>query len=276
MNRCAVVLLVAVAGCGTLDAFLQGDRPSARITGVSVRGLTLQDATLRFDVEVYNPYDAALPLVDLGYSLASGGAPFLDGKAAAAGTVPAKGTRTIPLDARVNFLRLLGALKGVRPGAIVPYEARINLSVEPAGLAKIELPLKKSGEIPVPTVPRVSLSGIKWDKLSLREARAVLKIEIENTNAFALGLTTFAYELALGGTEVAAARAEPSGRIAGKKSRVIEIPLSLSPVSLGLGMLNVLRGQGSDYSLSGTLAVKTPYAPLNLPYSASGRVPFSR
>jgi len=276
MKAFLLLVLVAFAGCGSVEGLLRGDKPTARVKGVSLQGLALDGVTLRFDVEVYNPYGAALPLVDLGYSLASGGTPFLQGNAKPTGSVPAKGKKIIPLDARVEFASLLSALSGVRPGAVVPYDAKLDLSVEPAGLARINLPIQKSGEVPVPTVPKIELASIKWDKLSLTEARAVLKIGVENTNQFKLGLDTFGYKLALGGTSVASAQAKPSGSIGAGESTTIEIPVSLSPVSLGLGVFNMLRGNGSSYGLDGTMAVKTPFGPLAMPYSSSGQVPFSR
>ena len=67
-------------------------QPQARVTRVDLRDLSLDGLTLRFDIEVENPYGVALPLLGLDYALASRGTRFLSGNAETEGSVPARGS----------------------------------------------------------------------------------------------------------------------------------------------------------------------------------------
>ncbi len=266
--------LLATPGCETLNSALAGvDRPTASIRGVSLGGLSLEGATLDFDVEVRNPYPVAMPLTTLRYDLASGGEAFLAGESALSGSVPAGGSRVVTLPAPINFASLLSSVKGVRPGQVVPYDAGLTMVVDAPGVGEIELPLRKKGELPVPAAPEVSLAGITWDELTLSKASATASFDIRNTNQFALALAGLESDVSLGGRRLAGASVDDALRLAGGQRGTVRVPLSFSPLDLGAGVLNLLRGTNADYRVNGALRGSTPYGPIELPFDRSGRVP---
>lgn len=277
-NLIVGVAALLLTGCDTVQDYLSNaDKPTARIQGVQLHGLDLSSVTLRFDVEITNPYGVALPLVSMSYGLASSGVNFLTGSADAQGSVPARGAKVFPLDAKVTFAGLLQVLQSVRPGQVVPYEADLKLIVDASAIGQITLPLRKSGTLPIPQVPKVSLQSIRWQTLALDEATAVLSVDVENTNDFALGLQKLGYALRLGGTDVVKSSASPSQELKNRGDRTsVTIPITIKPLDFGLGVFNMLRGKSAGYSLGGDLEVSTPFGPLLLPYRATGRVPFSR
>jgi LEA14-like dessication related protein len=178
--------------------------------------------------------------------------------------------------AAVRFADLLRVLSGVKPGALVPYAADFKVGVDAPGVGRLTLPLRKEGEVPIPTVPDVRLTKVEWTRLELTEARAVLHLAVDNRNAFAVDLARLGFDLSFGGAKVAGSRIEKATKFAAGGEQAIEIPISLSPVELGMGVFNILRGRDASYSLAGTLDVKTPFGPLAMPYETSGRVPFVR
>ena len=207
-------------------------------------------------------------------ALSSRGKQFLSGASEVSGTVPAKGSRTVPVRADVDFAGMLSVVTSVKPGAVVPWKADLTLSVDAPGVGRLALPLSKSGELPVPTVPGVSLKRIEWRKLTLDEAQAVLHVDLKNTNSFVLDLVTLGYDLKLGGQRVAGAKVERATSFGAGKARTLEIPLTLRPIALGLGAFNVLRGEDASYGLAGSIRAETPFGALDLPYAAEGTVPF--
>jgi LEA14-like dessication related protein len=231
--------------------------------------------SLNFDVEVANPYGVALPLTEVSYALASGDRSFLSGNAKLSGTVPARGRRTVSLPAKVEFGRLLSALSGVRPGQVVPYDASMQLAVDAPGAGRLELPVRKQGELPVPAVPEVRLAGVTWDKLSWREAKATIRIDLVNTNEFALGLADMRYALALAGADVGAASLNRSVRMSPGESATLETPISFSPLSMGMAVFNVLKGESASYRLRGRIDADTPFGPISMPYDSTGTAPLS-
>ena len=159
-----VVVLVTFffAGCETMNQVLSLQKPTARIMGLKFEDVKLDSATLLFDVEVDNPYPVALPLTNLDYGLSSGAKPFLTGNAELQTTVPAKSKKTVSLPASINYLDMLKALKGIKPGSKIPYKADLGLSVNAPALGLMKLPLKKEGEIVLPTASDVDVRGI-WN-----------------------------------------------------------------------------------------------------------------
>ena len=129
-------LLTCLNSCKTLETVLSSlDRPTARVTGVGFDQFTLESLGLVFNVEIQNPYAAPLPLVRLDYALASGGdGAFLQGAAPLAGSIPAGSSKTIQLPATVTFSKLLETVSSVKPGDVVPYTAKLKLSVDAPGV----------------------------------------------------------------------------------------------------------------------------------------------
>ncbi len=256
-------------GCAALEGWLK--RPTVSLAGVGLDDIGLSSATLRFDVEVQNPYSVPLPLVNMDYGLASRGAAFLSGKADLQGTVPAEGKKTVSLPAKITYAKLLEALSGVRPGAVVPYEAELGLSVKPPGLGDLRLPMKKSGQLPVPAAPEVSITEIRWGRLTLDDAGGTIKLHLVNRNQFAMSLSRLAAALSLGGVEVARSAAAGQTGLAAGQAGDVELPISLSPRKLGLSVFRMLTGADASYDLTGDAQVVTPFGPMTLPLTGSGK-----
>jgi len=280
-NISLLILLLGTAlsllfsSCALIKDFLKTNAPNARITSVKLDNIRLDSATLLFDVEIKNNYAVALPLVNVDYNLASNAKPFLSGKADIQGTVPAKETKTIPLQVQINYLELLKVLKDVRPGAVIPYEAKMNLSVNAPAVGPIKLPISKSGDLPIPTVPEVKITQIKWDKLSLDEASARVQLHCVNKNQFAMNLAKLSYSLSLGDVEVGKSSLSQSTSFAASGGEgTIEIPISFSPKNFGFALFKMLAGKGSDYKLEGNLDVNTPFGQMSLPLSKKGETKF--
>ena len=157
-----ILMAFFLASCETVNQILTLQRPTARMTGLKFENAMLESATLLFDVEVNNPYPVALPLMNLDYDLASGAEPFLTGSCKLQTTVPAKSKKTVSLPAKINYLDMLKALKGIKPGTKIPYKADLGLSVDAPALGLIRLPLKKEGEVALPTVSGADIKDI-WN-----------------------------------------------------------------------------------------------------------------
>jgi len=236
----------------------------------------VQKIDLVFNVEVANPYAVDLPLLDLAYSVGSGGTSLLQGNIKPSGAVPAGGTSVIQLPARITFASLIRTLKGVRPGSVVPYKADMTLGVDAPVAGRLTLPLSKSGQLPVPAAPEVELSSFQIAKLGMDETKATAMLQVKNTNSFALNLSKISIELALGAHKVANTSLAKSAKIAPGQSIAVDVPLSFSPRSFGLAVMNLLRGNKAAYSLVGSLEAGTPYGPLLLPFNGNGNTTITK
>ncbi len=159
----AIVLSISVTGCQTVTDVLGGKKPTASLEGLKFSDIDLKSATMLFDVKLNNPYDAALPLLNLDYDVQSGENQLFSGKADIQSTIPANESKTISLPVKLNYLDLARAFKNVRPGSKIPYKAVLGLKVDTPVLGSIRLPINKSDELQVPSIPK--LNEINWQKL---------------------------------------------------------------------------------------------------------------
>ncbi len=147
-----LLLIICIAGCETIQESLNLRKPTARLADLKIEDVKMDSATLLFDVEIENHYPVALPLTNFDYSLSSGSEKFLSGNAKSQTAVPAKSNKIVSLPAKINYIEMLKALKGVRPGSTIPYGAELGLSVDTPGLGVIRLPLRKEGELVLPSI----------------------------------------------------------------------------------------------------------------------------
>lgn len=264
-------------GCQLLEGMLQTTpKPKASIIGTELKNLSLDNVDLVFNVEIANPYAAELPLVGLAYKVGSRGTLLLQGSIKPSGAVPARGTSLIQLPARITFASLIRTLKSVRPGSVVPYDAELTLDVDAPVVGMLKLPLSKSGEIPVPATPEVELSSFEIARLGMDETNAIARLQVKNTNAFAINLSKLSLELALGTNKIASTSLAKSARIASGQTVALDVPLSFSPRTLGLAVMNLLRGNMAAYNLAGSLQAGTPYGPLSAPFNRSGNTTITK
>ena len=282
MSRKIAVLLTAtlfLGGCsGMLDSLrstFEGP-PTATIENVSISAVDLQSVTLEFDLEVMNPYTFALPLVGMDYALSTNAQRFLDGSMDLEGSIPAEGMRTISLPVRVDFAGLFDTVKDLRPGQVIPLESQLGLKVEVPGAGPLVLPLNQSGELPIPTPPRISIASFDWDSISLTEVTGSLLLDIANPNEFNLTLKSFDYDLSLAGHSVASGENPRSLWMSAEHETQVTIPLSFSPSSAGTALVGMLGSGTLDYSMAGNLEVETPFGMISMPYERDGRANQSR
>lgn len=158
-----IIGLFFLTGCAALEDALLQKKPSASLAGVHFADISLQSASLVFDVEVENPYSVGLPLVNLDYQLTSKAEQLFTGAADLQTTIPAQSSQEVALPVTLNYLELVKAFKDVRPGSVIPYKAALGLSLDAPVLGRIRLPIDKSGELTVPTIPKAS--ELDWKKL---------------------------------------------------------------------------------------------------------------
>lgn len=273
----SVLSFAFIGGCKSLDETLSAaPKPTARIIGAELRHLNLQTADLLFTVEVSNPYVVGLPLLDLSYAIGSSGKNFMEGSMRPSGTVPAGGSSIVQLPARIDLVSLLETLQGVRPGSVVPYRADFTLGVDAPVIGRLNLPLSRTGELPVPAVPEVELVSFDIAALSLDAVKATAKLRVKNTNRFQIDLARFGASFVLGGQQIGRASLTNAARIGAGEAANLELPLAFSPNALGAGVYKLLTGSRTDYALTGSIEAATRYGPMRLPFSQAGTTPIRK
>jgi LEA14-like dessication related protein len=277
LRAMAVCCLIIAAGCSSIEKAIESaPRPSASVIGAGVRNLSLHSLDLVFDVEVTNPYDVSLPLVDASYTLDSGKQQLLTGRIKPSGAVPARGSSVIQLPARVDLAALLDMLAGVRPGALVPYRTEISIVVNAPLIGDMALPLERKGEIPIPAIPEITLASFDIGEMRFDRVEAEARLRVRNTNQFRIDVVRLRFDLKLSGKNVASVRLRRTSRLAAGQTAILEVPVSISPAALGAGLMELLDGNDAGYDLSGRLELNSRFGEFTLPFNQLGQAPLRR
>lgn len=273
MRQLAVVVLFLVSaflgGCETLNATLKdalqnAPKPSIKLVDGSLKDLSLKSVKLDLGVEVTNPYSVALPLMAADYSLTKRGGtdsePFISGMLPNPETIPANGAKTFSVPIEIEFSKLLSVLQDIKAGSVIPYRADMTLKALVPGTSEpIELPVSKEGEFPIPTLPKVSLGSVKWDKLSLMEASGGLDIKIENANQFLATLQKLDYSLKLNGSPILKGLMDDPMKLAPGEPATLRIPISLKAAEVGMGLFTAMQKGEANFKIDGLMDVDTPF-----------------
>jgi LEA14-like dessication related protein len=113
-------------------------------------------------------------------------------------------------------------------------------------------------------------------KLSVDQIKASALLQIKNTNQFPLDLTKLGVSVALGGQDVGSSKLARASHIAAGETTTLEVPLAFSPRSVGVGIVNLLKGDQIAYQVSGSIDADTRFGPLTLPFRHIGNTAVSR
>ncbi|MCB2153597.1 LEA type 2 family protein [bacterium] len=277
MAAIASLLLITLAGCEAVQKAWNdvSFKPTAHVKSANIQDMGLDSSTLNFDVDVNNPYSFELPISGLTYALESNGSTFANGETTYDKSIPSQASETLGIPLELKYDDVLKTLKTIKPGEAFPYNANMALKFKVAG-EEMTIPLAHSGSIPIPAIPKVEVSGINWETLSLTDAKAVAKLKVENMNQFAATLNALSYDLNLGDVSLATGELKKAIAMEPGKAAELEIPISIKPIQLGTAAFNMIKGDSASYSIDGKMDLLTDYGPLSTDYQKSGKVPLTR
>ncbi|GLJ14678.1 hypothetical protein SUGI_0237870 [Cryptomeria japonica] len=218
-------------------------KPTADVSGIRILSIDLKKAEIGVDVLITNPNPIPIPLLDINYLVESGGRKLISGLIPGAGTISVHGSETMNIPITLIYDDIKDTFDDIKPGSIIPYRIEIGLNVDVPVIGKINLPLEKEGEIPVPYKPDVGLDKVEFDKFSFEETSAILHLKVENKNDFDLALNA------------------------------LECDIWLSDVNIGNAKMTVssrIEKNGIRYAMKGKLEVDTPFGPMQMPFNREG------
>ncbi len=273
---CILALSLFLCSCETLAPLLNSaPKPKASLQEIVLQEFHFDSATLGMLVDIENPYVVSMPLQGLTYEIRSSGAAVAQGIVDDPGTVPARGSHTVSVPVQVVYTDLLGVLKGIQPGVLLPYEAHVDVNVETPG-GPMAIPLSRKGELPIPAAPRVSVEEFQFNQLSLDRIMSRLVLSVENRNVFPIDLEGMHYQIRMGGRSVADGEPDANLKLSPGIPAQIEIPFEFSPRELGLAGIQMITRKKARYALDGDMKLGTAYGPLDYTFSRAGNLSFDR
>jgi len=237
-------------------------KPEVKRVQPKIKGIDLDGVSMQFDLDVSNPYPIPLRSDGLSYRLAVSGTELLDSKTTDPINVPAGQTSNVSLPVRVSYGKLWSAVKGLKDASEAPYELGASADFVVFGRPR-SLPFKHRGKLPILRPPTFADPKVSVSKQGLTQMKLAVDANMQNPNAFDLGVEELGYEVKIGEWSLGNIQATTDGKVgAGQTSRV-----RLSGEVSGANALRQLLGGKSlgrpHISPTGTLT--TPYGPVRLP-----------
>lgn len=252
----ATVLLIT--GCAELAKHADAIKPTAKLAGSRIANINFEQIDLVFDLAIENRNPVALNLAGLDYDFRIENQSLVSGVTGQALSIKADSTSTVQLPVSLKFedLKKLAGELGDRD--TVAYQLNTTFNVELPVIGNYPVPVSKQGELPVPKMPSVKLRDISIRSLGFTSAEVVAQVEVDNPNAFRLGLSDFNYELNINRQSWGQGTIAQPGSIPGKGAGIVEIPLKLNLLAMGQAAYRMVANKESfEYRLTGGVTLDT-------------------
>ncbi|MBO6651914.1 MAG: LEA type 2 family protein [Balneola sp.] len=247
-------------------------KPDLSVNDVRISDASLSDLELTFDIEVDNPNSIAINLTSYNYDFLISDRSFVSGDQSLSTEILSTNKSIVQIPVRFTYEELFKTFSDIRDQDETEYELNSVIGVNLPVLGFTEIPLKKSGVIPVIKPPKVSVSRLSVKNLSFTKADLELILNIDNPNAFGISLRETDYTISINGLESISGKSLNPIEIKEKNSGTISVPVSLNFIQLGRSAYNLIKeDQPLEYILSGSTDVES-----TLPFFKTSSYNFDR
>ncbi|MBK7861303.1 MAG: LEA type 2 family protein [Archangiaceae bacterium] len=260
-----LALLIIVPGCAELTQVLQAafQKPrltfkTARLSNVAFDSLTLDTVWL-----LENPNAIGISLARSDYKLSIEGKQVVAGAPPHGLNIPAGGTTELVFPASIKFADLFPLASDLANREFAKYRVEGVVGVQtPIGV--LDFPLSYENQFEVPKVPKVELQPPRITKLSFQGTTVEFPIAITNKNSFALPLSGVTGALSVAGHEVGKVNTPDLGRLEGKGTRVVSIPLQFDLINGASAVVAAVQGGTANVGLSAKLQAGNSSVPIDV------------
>ncbi|MFP4459115.1 MAG: LEA type 2 family protein [Candidatus Zixiibacteriota bacterium] len=262
----SLIAMILFNGCSVLSEY--ASKPTVKFKTFRIENPGLFDADLVFVFEIDNPNPVGGKISSATYDLKIDGSNFVDGNLSKGAQLPANGKANFEIPVHINYLDFFTSASQFVKQDKVDYEISGELTV-----LAFKIPYKNSGEIDMPKLPEIKLKSVRTSGISLTGGDVIFELEMKNPAEKAIGLKGLDYDINLGGIDFGEGISRISKNVSGNGKTTLELPLQVDFTKLGTGALNLLRGQSSEYKISGDMEIAVPGAgSKKLPFEKSGSV----
>mgnify|MGYP001828535879 FL=1 len=277
INKFTLVVFVwlFLTSCAEMTKYAEVIKPTAKLTGTRLANINFDQADLVFDLAIDNQNPVAIDIAGLKYDLKIEDQSLVSGVTAEGLRIDAASSSTVQLPVTLKFNDLKKFPGELWKKDSFSYQLDTQFIVNLPVIGEYPIPVSKQGELPVPKIPSVRLKTVNINKLSFQTADLVARVEINNPNAFDLGLSKLNYRLQINQQQWAKGSVKQLSPIPKKSAGTIDIPVSLDLLSAGRAAYTVLmEKQPVAYQLTGDVTLDTGIDMLRnfqLPLDVSGK-----
>lgn len=265
----AVAVLTTLAGCAGLGGVLrQGVRtPEVSVVSAAPIGVDFEGLTVAVDLRVMNPNPIGLRARGFSWQVDVEGGRVASGDAPGGLTLPANGVADSRVTARLRFADLGNLVRLAESRETVAFKVAGEVAIE-TPIGPMDVPWSWTGDLPVPSLPRVELGGIRLGRQTFTETELLVRLRVENPNAFPLPAASVRLDVELAGERVAQAATEQLAALGAGAAATLEVPVRMSVLGAGRVLLQN-RGRQLRVAVRGTAG----FGWMQLPFEVSGELP---
>ncbi|MCW7754266.1 LEA type 2 family protein [Desulfobotulus sp. H1] len=243
--------MMTSGGCVLLEGSGAWQQPQARVSDIRLSELSMEQARMLVDVEVFNPNPYDIHLGELDYALELQQVKVLSGSMEESGRLPAGQSRKLTLPLVVEFREIAGLLVHGREMKTLDLAFTGGMGFEVPVVGKVRLPLNAASSIPVPQLPGIRVAGLTLEELSMGGAELSLRILLHNANDFALSLEYVTYGIVLNGKSAADGQVNKKVVWEAGEEKEIVLPMSFAFSRSSFALYEtLLHGVDLHYHLS--------------------------
>lgn len=230
------LIMLSLSACAVLKDTLQ--KPSVELLATRFENLTLNDANLVFKLKVSNPGALSIPVQALNYQLHINNKPVISGQHNERIKLPAQGEKVVDLPMTFHYSDVFSGIVDIFKYKQLAYQLKANLD-----LAYINIPFQTSGQLSLPSLPKLSVKKIRIKKLSLSSVQLGLDINVSNSNRFSIPLGGMDYRLTLNQQKVLQGRSNRGLQLKPGASSTQTLLLDVALSKLGGLLTQIKQGQ---------------------------------
>ena len=280
---CLIMVTVFLSSCAVVSELAGGAnirRPQVNFSGAKITGLSFDTVDLLFDLKIRNPNSVGLTMAGFNYDFLINNGSFLKGNHDKGLKIAAAGESTVQLPLSLRYVDLYQTFQSLKNQDLSTYQINFGFAFDVPVLGRVNIPVSKSGDFPLLKLPKISVKSVKLKGIALTGADLMLRVQLDNPNAFSMLLEKFQYQFAVDGKNWISGIAEEPTQIAEKGQGFVDIPISLDILQMGQSVRQLLSGDKNlNYSFGGDLDLATSLPILgsvNLPFDRSGSIKLIR
>lgn len=184
-----IIVILGLSGCETVEMFIQ--KPEVSVNSVEISAISFQDITLDMELLVSNPNPIGIDLESFDYDLQIEEASLVKGDAKDGLYLAANDSSVITIPLTVDYKDLYQLVSSMQEQNESAYRVDTGFNFMLPILGEQRIELSHEGKFPNVRFPRFSFENLYVKSLGLMGADLVILMNVENPNAFDVGLNEF-------------------------------------------------------------------------------------
>lgn len=261
---------------GDLTSYTDTVKPKVKITGTQIEKFAMDQVDLSIGLEIDNPNPVAINTSGFTYEVFVNNQLFTKGEQTQKSTISAASISKTSFPVTIVYSELNKVFKDVKNLNEIVYDIKAKVHLDLPVIGAIPVSVADSGKLPVPKVPKISVSNIELGKMDFKTANVILTLDVENPNTFDVDITSLIYDINVAGSTWAKSSLKKTVALKNSTHSQIAIPIKLNIWDMGGSVLESLTKQKPlSYNVTGNMAVNTDlplFREIKFPFDYSANV----